>query len=397
MSALSPAWDSLWAEAKAIPIREIAERLGATLRRAGADCVGPCPAGCASVDGFVVTPSKGIFLCRPSGESGDVIDLVVHAHGCTKAQALEFVTGRDLPVKPEEPAEERRAREAKRAHLLAAAAKRREQEERAAASRLMRDEEAIAAVTARAVPIAGTHAEAYLRARGLTPARRLTSDLRFVAELDYYGHAADGDKTLVHLATLPAMVAVIRDVTGAMTGIHQTYLDPKAPAKWRPIGSRANKAKKIRGEAKGGMIRLGPIGDKIAIGEGLESTLSWHALGCGPEDISIAAGISLGNLAGGWTGTLPHPTRKGADGKPTKIPNGVPDMSRPGVILPEGVREVILIGDGDSETLATRAAILTGAERFRAEGRVVATHFAPLGADFGDVLMSQHLAMEKAA
>lgn len=396
MSALSPVWDNLWDESKAIPILEVAQRLGAVMRRSGSDWTSGCPAGCASSDGFVITPAKGIFLCRPSGESGDVVDMVVHAQGCTKAQALEFVTGRDLPGTEESP-EDRRAREAKRAQLQAAAAKRREQEERAAAARLMRDEEAIAGVMARAVPIQGTHVEAYLRARGLTPAKRLTGDLRFVSELDYWGYQAEGEKALVHLATLSAMVAVIRDVAGDVIGIHCTYLDPKAPSKWRPIGSSANKAKKIRGNAKGGMVRLGEIGDKLAIGEGIETTLAWHALGCGPEDISLAAGISLGNIAGGWTGTLPHPTRKGANGQPTKLPNGVPDMSRPGAVLPEGVHEVILIGDGDSETLATRATILTGAERFRAEGRVVATHFAPMGADFNDVLRSHHLAMEKAA
>ena len=55
MSAHDPEWDDLWAEAKQIDIRAVAERLGAKLKREGHDWIGPCPAGCARRDGFVVT------------------------------------------------------------------------------------------------------------------------------------------------------------------------------------------------------------------------------------------------------------------------------------------------------------------------------------------------------
>lgn len=403
MSALhrdSPKVQDWIARAKAANILDVAKAnpVCAALKRAGAsEWIGPCPC-CGGEDRFSINTKEGVFNCRGSEGGKGPIDLVMHALSCDFLTAVETITGemRSDGAREETP-EEKAKREGLQRQRDAANTARRDQEERAAAARLMRDEEAIACVMARAVPIQGTPVEAYLRARGLTPAKRLTGDLLSVADLDYFGYAAEGDKALVHLATLPAMVAVIRDVAGDVIGIHCTYLDPKAPSKWRPIGSSANKAKKIRGSSKGGMIRLGAIGDKIAISEGIETGLSWHALGCGPEDISLAAGISLGNIAGGCTGTLPHPTRKGANGNPTPFPNGIPDMSRPGVILPEGVREVILIGDGDSEQLATWGAIRTGARRFQAEGRVVAVHWAPDGFDFNDVLMSQHLEMEKAA
>ena len=58
MSARSPKWE----EAKRADIKALAERLGARLKKAGSNWTGPCPAGCASQDGFVVTPSKRLFL-----------------------------------------------------------------------------------------------------------------------------------------------------------------------------------------------------------------------------------------------------------------------------------------------------------------------------------------------
>lgn len=397
MSERSPAWEQFWEDAKAAPIETVAEQLGVTLRRVGPDLVGPCPLGCAKTDGFIVTPKKGIFLCRPSGETGDVIDMVVHAQGCSKVAALELITGRDRPDrKHEETDEERVAREERHRKIKEDAAVRAAQAEQEEAAKRRRDEEAVASVLRRAVPIEGTHAEAYFRARELRPAKGLTCDLKFVPDLDYWGFADAKTKVLTHLATLPAMAAIIRDVAGAVLGVHQTYFDAREPRKWfAPWEAdvapkdRRNQAKKIRkaGETiDGGMIRLGMIGDKLAMGEGIETTLSWHALGYGPEDVTLAAAISLGNLAGGWTGTLPHPTRTNPkSGKPTHYPNGIPDMDKPGVILPDHVAEVILLGDGDSERLATEGAVLTCARRYRAQGRVVSTHWAPPGMDWNDV------------
>ena len=387
MNAVAPEWSDLWREAHRVDMLDVATRLGAKLRRAGHDWVGACVAGCASTDGFVVTPSKGLFLCRPSGETGDVVDMVVHARGLSKAEALEFVTGRDLPTRREESDDERRARAAQRDRLESETQGRREADERALKAKQRRDEEAVADVMRRAVPIQGTHAEAYLRARGMTPPKRMTRDLVFVESLDYFGTEQPGDDKPRHLATLPAMVAIIRNAAGAMIGIHQTFLDPVAPRKWIP--PKGNGAKKIRGEAKGGMIRLGMLGDKLVIAEGIETALSAYALGLGPEDASFAAAVSLGNLAGKWTGTNPHPTRRGPNGKPTRVPNGKPDMDAPGVILPDDVREVLIVADSDSERLATQGAILTAGRRWVAQSRLVTVWWAPPGKDANDFLQRQ--------
>ena len=386
MSAQAPAWADWIARAEAVDIVSVAERL-TKLRRSGPDYLGNCPAGCtAHGDGFIVTPKKGIFLCRPSGKTGNVIVMVRHALDAGFADALEYITGESRPDRSnDESDEEREKRAAARAEREAATALRRSQEDTDEIAKKRRDEEAVAEIIKRSTPIAGTHAEAYLRARGLTPARRLVADLKFVAELDYWGMADDKAKAKTLLAMLPAMVAIVRNVAGEIIGVHQTFLDPIEPRKWKPIGSADNGAKKVRGEAKGGMIRLGMIGDALAIGEGIETTLGWHALGVGPEDVSIAAGISLGNIAGGCTASIRHPTKREPNGKATAIRNGVPDMAKPGVILPPDVRDVVLLGDGDSDAAATKMALLTALNRFEAECRRVTVAMAPSGFDWADV------------
>ncbi len=403
MSAPSPEWEALWQEARNASILEVAQRFGVRLKKSGPDYTGPCPAGCASEDGFVVTPKKSIFLCRPSGATGDVVDMVVHAQGGSKAEALKFVTGRDPPAGCEERAEEREARQRQRQAQDAANEERRQREERAAEQKRRRDEEAVAGVVARAVPIWGTHAEAYLRARSIVPPRRLCGDLRFVADLDYWGFADGATDLKSHFVSLPAMVAVIRNVAGDVIGIHQTFLDPVEPIKWvapheRTLAKkdRKNPSKKIRGDKGGGLIRLGMIGERLALGEGIETVLSWYALGAGPEDVSVATSVDLYNLSGSCTGTLPHPTSRGPDGKPARYPNGVPDPTKPGCILPECVREVIIIGDGDSEPLMTRGRVLAAGRRFKDQGRLVSLHMAPDGADFNDLLLARTLELETA-
>jgi DNA primase len=94
MTARDPVWEEFKDRALAVAIDEVASRLATKLRRAGPDLLGHCPAGCTiHGDGLIVTPRKGIFLCRPSGTTGDVIDMVEHAEGLAFAAACEFITG----------------------------------------------------------------------------------------------------------------------------------------------------------------------------------------------------------------------------------------------------------------------------------------------------------------
>ena len=409
MSAREPTWRDLWAEAKRCDMVAVAERLDAKLKRAGADWRGPCPNGCAKTDGFVVSPKKGIFLCRPSGASGDIVDMVEHVRGQGKRNALEFVIGRSLPPslsddppppndaaarakkrQDDESSEERNARQRMDAQRLSDFRHREEEQRQIEEAKTKKNEEKIDAILERAVAaLESDKGKAYFKARGLNPRPRLCRDIRFVPDLDYWGARANDDGAIVRLATLPAIIAVIRDVSGAIIGLSQTYLDPVEPRKWRPEGSPSNSPRKILREKKGGLIRLWQRpGERLAIGEGWETVLSWHQLGHGPEDITIAAAVDLGNLAGKATGAVPHPTLKDTDGKPQRMPNGEPDLDQPGFVLPEGVEQVWLLGDYDSEVFFTAAKMAVGTRRLMGKGQEVHVHFPPtVDFDWNDQLL----------
>ena len=68
-------------------------RLGARLKPSGKFHIGACPIGHASRDGFIVNPGKQLFYCRPAEAGGDAIEMVRHVQGCTKVEALAFITG----------------------------------------------------------------------------------------------------------------------------------------------------------------------------------------------------------------------------------------------------------------------------------------------------------------
>jgi len=359
-------------------------RMKGTVERSG-----PCPA-CGGTDRFSINTRKNVFNCRGAG-GGDVIEMVEHLDSCSFMAACEILTGRPPPgCDQAETDEEREAREKR----LAERAEQRRKEEAEAQAREERErqetQESVEKLWQAAKPISGTHAAAYLEARGLTPPARLLADLRFVADLEYHGYAnADSDRT-APLGSYPAMLAAIGSVDGAMIGLHRTYLDPSRPKKLTPPGDpKRNKAKKVMGEAKGGMIRLGEIGETLAIGEGIETVLSWYVLGLVDYDVTLATSISLGNLSGAATGTVPHPRKKRPDGSPLPIPNGTPDSDRPGVILPSQVRRVVLLGDGDSDPETTRARLLVAARRFHQQGTEVSISMAPEGMDFNDALMGE--------
>jgi hypothetical protein len=85
--------NELWTVAKWIDMVDLAHGLGALLKQSGHHWIGPCPLGCASTDGFVVTPSKRLFYCRPSGAGGDALDMVMHVKNVSPSEALEYITG----------------------------------------------------------------------------------------------------------------------------------------------------------------------------------------------------------------------------------------------------------------------------------------------------------------
>jgi phage/plasmid primase-like uncharacterized protein len=346
----------LWIDqARSADILDVIQSFGAKLTKTGAaEFIGPCPA-CGGTDRFSVNPKKRVFNCRGFG-GGDVIAMAQHVAGCTFSEACAQITGRPRPDRShDETPEERDARLERNVRLAAEAEARAEKQRAAEAEKAESDEKAIAKILDRAVAIlASAHGRAYLQARNLNPHPRLLEDIRFVRDLAYWGCRENGIRKLVHLATQPAIVAIIRNQHNEIIGISQTYLDRVEPRKFTPPNPQVNSPRKIRGEKKGGLIRLGLIGETLGLGEGWENVLAWRQLGYGPEDVALAAAVDLGNLAA--------------------------------VNLPQVVRSVILVADNDSEPRALNASLRKAVERFRRLGLPVSIDWPPPETDWNDAL-----------
>lgn len=343
---------------------------GHKLLRQGAEYVGPCPR-CGGHDRFSINPRRGVFNCRGFG-GGDFIDMVMHVDDCDMLAACRALTGREPPERPRKGAQGK-----PKAKPRQAAEPRPADDPPAPRSPI-----SFADIWEAGRPIEGTHAAAYLEARGLVVTPSWTFDLRFAPALPYFGYAKPGDDQQCQLGTFPAMLAAIRNVDGKLIGVHRTYLDAGAPRKLSPPGDqKRNAPKKVVGKVMGGMIRLSPPGPLLLLGEGIETSRSAYQIGIGGDDPAVAAAVTLGNLSGSATDSIPHPTIERRT-----IPNGEPDPDRPGVGLPPDVEEVILLGDGDSDHPYTLARLVVAGRRFRSEGRKVYVAMAPEGVDWNDVL-----------
>ncbi len=181
----------------------------------------------------------------------------------------------------------------------------------------------------------GTHAEAYLRARGL--ARCRFPALRFHPELRYREGSA--------VRRLPALVAAVTGDDGAVCGVHRTWLDPRRPAKADVASPR-----KALGRVYGLAVRFASPADGVAsllVGEGIETVLS---LVTAVPEITAAAALSAGSLG---AFSPPPPCRR--------------------VVI---ARDNDLEGERAAERLARRCA----------RAGVAATVIVPEGGDFNDDL-----------
>jgi len=117
-------------------------------------------------------------------------------------------------------------------------------------------------------PIAGTQAEAYLRARGIT-GRLDWVALRFHPRVWY----RETDKT--PLETWPALLAAVTDPDGRITGIQRTWLDRDRPDK-APIAD----PRRALGHLLGNGVRFGAAqpapaqAGVLVAGEGIETMLA---------------------------------------------------------------------------------------------------------------------------
>ena len=190
--------------------------------------------------------------------------------------------------------------------------------------------EAALAIWQASQPAEGTPVAAYLRSRGLVlPA---SSDLRFHPGLKHPSGAI-----------WPAMVALVtHGESGVAIAIHRTYLARDGAGK-APV----DPAKMMLGPCRGGAVRLAQPDTLLMVGEGIETCLS--------------AMQATGHPA--WAALSTSGLRS--------------------LDLPRGVRDVIVLADGDEPG---EAAAQDCARRWKREGRRVRIARPPIGMDFNDLL-----------
>jgi hypothetical protein len=188
-------------------------------------------------------------------------------------------------------------------------------------------------------PIAGTKAEAYLRARNIT-ADLSDAPLRYHAALIYREHANSAPRKL------PALVAAVTDHDGEIMGVHRTFLDPARNAK-----ADVSSPRRSLGAILGNGVRFGFIDDFAIVGEGIETLLSLKSVA---PHLPMIAALSAAHLSA-WK-------------------------------IPAGLRRLAIAADNDR---AGRNAARKLAEHAKADGVEVAT-FVSRGDDFNDDL--QHIA-----
>ena len=130
--------------------------------------------------------------------------------------------------------------------------------------------------------IAGSHAERYLHARGLSRCR--FAALRYHPELRY--------REASSVRRFPALVAAVTGEDSGILGVQRTWLDPRRPAK-----AGVTNPRKALGRIFGHAVRFGAVpGDGLAslvVGEGIETVLS---LVTAVPEIGAAAALSAGSL-----------------------------------------------------------------------------------------------------
>ncbi len=128
-------------------------------------------------------------------------------------------------------------------------------------------------------------ADAHLRRRGIADLWGCHA-LRFHPRCYYRPNEDDLPDTRT---AWPAMIAAVSDLSGVVTGVHRTWLDPSTWDK-APVAS----PRRAMGHLLGNAVRFGEAQDIMAAGEGIETTLSLRQI---LPDMSMLAGLSSAHLA----------------------------------------------------------------------------------------------------
>lgn len=389
--------------ARAISIADGAQRLGLKFCATGNEHPQPCPV-CGGRDTFAFNTQKGKWNCRQGGIGGnDAIGMTAHIHGLNPRsrdgllEACSILTGAQIPEGGER--ESDNDREARLARLEA---QRRSNEQFQArqneqqADYREKERNKARGIYSRATDLVSASqpdGRFYLMARGAGVPE--ATWLRVSPSVPYWR----GDE-VIHEG--PAMVApfVASDLT--VIGCHITWIDLCNSPKCRPEivdleSGELLPSKKMRGSKKGGLIPIAGSPDALRWvgGEGIENVGAvGRAEGFRDDTFYFAAG-DLGNLAGPAdpSSRFAHPTLKKADAKErlraVMVQGPVPraDQAEDDAFwMPDHVRDVVLLGDGDSERIMTAAAMARAKARIMREGRRVAIAWPPAGIDFSEMM-----------
>jgi putative DNA primase/helicase len=175
----------------------------------------------------------------------------------------------------------------------------------------------------------------YLRSRGIVIQPDTTQ-----VRLNPFCHESETN------TQMPAMVCMVRDVSGKPIGLHRTYLTDKAEK------ADLKSPRKAIGKTARGSIRLMPATDTVGVAEGVESALSAAQL----FDMPVWAVVNAGGMESF------HP--------------------------PEGVRKIVIFADNDA-TFTGQKAAYNLANRLYLKDFIVDDPQIPVirGDDWNDVLM----------
>ncbi len=203
--------------------------------------------------------ARGKWTDSATGESGDLLDLIAAREGLTSFRDTLDEARRFLQAPRELPTEGLDGRSSERDTITLARK-----------------------IWAASRPIAGTPAEAYLRARKIT-ADPDPASLRYHPALFYREHLGAPSRRL------PALVAAVTNHSGEITGVHRTFLDPTRNEK-----ARVPSPRRSLGAILGNGVRFGKINDLALVGEGIETVLSIKTTF---PNFPMVAALSAGHLA----------------------------------------------------------------------------------------------------
>ncbi len=396
--------DEVIEKARALDVYLVANRYGFAARPShSGEAIGPCP-GCGGRDRFAVNTRKNVWSCRQGAGDpigGDAVALVRHVEKCSFPRAVEILTGEGAIESREHAAPDPQAENEFR------------EKERRRAFQLWREGRPFEA---------GGPVARYLALRGIDPAlaRLPGAHCREHGALPFW-HFCNTGRTdaqgrpirkwkVIYVG--PAMLWPIQAPDNRFLGLHATWIDldrPKGKAEiFDPDTGEQLPAKKVRGSKKGGRIVL-KDGIKaspfLGVAEGVESALSWWAMGRAHEPAaSLETSIDLGNLAGRAVRSVSHPTAKitRTDGRQMPVrapgPDPKPDEDHSLLWAPHpGVMHLTLIGELDGDPFASRAAYLRAKARLSGDGMPlgdgdIVIDWPPEGHDFNSLLMASRAA-----